>query len=52
MILQVLNLWISIILMCRKERCGGLYGSEMLEEEGTGLAHVCQTNVDDGSPSY
>ena len=29
------------------ERCGGPYGSEMLEEEGTDLAHMCQTTLDD-----
>ena len=27
------------------ERCRGPYGSEMLEDEGTGLAHVCQTTL-------
>ena len=27
------------------ERCRGPYGSEMLEDEGTGLAHVCQTSL-------
>ena len=29
------------------ERCGGPYGSEILEDEGTGLAHVCQTTLGD-----
>ena len=29
------------------ERCRGPYGSEMLEDEGTGLAHVCQTTLSD-----
>ena len=29
------------------ERCGGPYGLEMLEDEGTGLAHVCQTTLGD-----
>ena len=29
------------------QRCTGPYGSEMLEDEGTGLAHVCQTSLSD-----
>ena len=27
------------------ERCRGPYGSEMIESEGTGLTHVCQTTL-------
>ena len=27
------------------ERCRGPYDSEMLEDEGTGLAHACQTTL-------
>ena len=27
------------------ERCRGPYGSEMLEDEVTGLTHVCQTTL-------
>ena len=29
------------------ERGRGPYGSEMLDDEGTGLAHVCQTTLSD-----
>ena len=29
------------------ERCKWPYGLEMLEDEGTGLAHVCQTTLSD-----